>query len=265
MSSFLNAQFELQFPAGPLVAPSFNIPDGGFSMTAVIGPSGSGKTTLLRCLAGLEQPRRGVIHVGDRTWFDAEQRISLSPQERDVGFLFQDYALFPHLTVAANIGFGRTDLPKPARQSEIIQLLERFELKGLAQRYPHQISGGQQQRVALARAVIRRPRILLLDEPLAALDTWLRAGIRTELRRLLRTFEIPVLLVTHDPDDALTLADHVVVMNAGRVIQHGPIGDVIANPTSSLVSEFFGQRAKPNAPPPLNEPTLNSADSVQRL
>ncbi len=262
MSSFLTAQFELQFAAGALVAPGFTIPDGGFSITAIIGPSGCGKTTLLRCLAGLERPQHGLIQLGDQSWFDAEKRLCLSPQERDVGFLFQDYALFPHLTVAANIGFGRSDLPKAARQAEVIQLLERFELKGLANRYPHQISGGQQQRVALARALIRRPRILLLDEPLAALDTWLRAGIRMELRRLLQTFQIPVLLVTHDPEDALTLADHVVVMNAGCVIQNGTIGDVIANPTTSLVSEFFGQRAKPNTPP-LAQPTANSAESVQ--
>jgi molybdate transport system ATP-binding protein len=239
MSSHLVAQFELQFASGPVVAPSLSVINDGFSITVVIGPSGCGKTTLLRCLAGLERPQQGLIQVGPRVWFDSNRSICLSPQERDVGFVFQDYALFPHLTVADNIGYGRSELPKESRKLVVEDLLARFELVGLGHRYPHQISGGQQQRVALARALIRRPRLLLLDEPLAALDAWLRAGMRTELRRQLESFGIPVLLVTHDPEDAIALADYGVVMNAGRVIQCGTLSEVTQQPAHPMVSTFF--------------------------
>lgn len=212
-------------------------PATGASVTVLFGPSGCGKSTVLRCLAGLERPDAGSIACGGETWFDAARRVWLPPQQRDVGFVFQDYALFPHLSVAANIGFGLAPAERPARVDE---LMRRFELVSLAARYPNQISGGQQQRVALARALARRPRLLLLDEPLSALDAALRDTLRGELRRMLKALGIPVVLVTHERTEVMALADEVVVMREGRILQRGGVAAVFSQPADLAVAGIVG-------------------------
>jgi molybdate transport system ATP-binding protein len=208
-------------------------------VTALLGPSGSGKTTLLRCLAGLERPQRGRIRVGDRVWFDHQQRVFLPPERRDVGLLFQDYALFPHMNVARNVLFGapRVDAEAHRRLTELMAI---FRLEGLEHRLPRELSGGQQQRVALARAVFRRPAILLLDEPLSALDAVTREDLRSELRGLVRALGIPAYVVTHDRLDALALGDRTILMEGGRIIQDGETRDVFANPVTPTAARLVG-------------------------
>jgi molybdate transport system ATP-binding protein len=181
-----------------------------------------------------------LIRCGADVWFDAEKRICRSPQRRGIGFLFQDYALFPHLTVAGNVGYALAWLARAERRRRVANLLDVFGLTGLGDRYPHQVSGGQQQRVALARTLARRPRLLLLDEPLSALDGPTREQLRPELRRQLAWFGVPVVLVTHDRTEAMALADHLVVMDRGRVVQQGPAADVFTRPAGLAVARIVG-------------------------
>ena len=232
------ATFEKQFPRGATIAAELRLPPG-FSVTTLFGPSGCGKTTVLRCLAGLERPNDGTIHGAGQVWFDSGRGICLSPQQRDIGFLFQDYALFPHLTVAQNIGYGlRAD--RAGMATRIGDMLDLFDLAGLQDRRPHQISGGQQQRVALARVLIRQPKLLLLDEPLSALDATLREQLRIELRRRLSKLQIPVIVVTHDRTEAIALSDRIVVMEAGRIRQSGTVQQVINRPADLSVARIVG-------------------------
>jgi molybdate transport system ATP-binding protein len=240
MSAELTADFSRRFPAGPLIRGALRLPAEGFSVTVLFGPSGSGKTTVLRCLAGLDRPERGFIRFAEETWFDADRGISLPPQRRTIGYLAQEYALFPHLTVAGNIGYGLGSLPAAERGRRIEEVLRRFGLTGLEERHPRQLSGGQQQRVALARALIRKPRLLLLDEPLSALDAPTREQLRRELRRLLAGQGVPTILVTHDRVEALALGDTAVVMEDGQVHQSGPIQDVFARPADAAVARIVG-------------------------
>lgn len=231
MADALNARFVKRFASGAIVRGEVDLP-AGRSVTVLFGPSGCGKTTTLRCLAGLERPDEGFVRFGDETWFDAERSISASPQEREIGFVFQDYALFPHLTVRANLALG---LPEKNRADDACQ---RFGLKGLEDRRPRELSGGQQQRVALARALARRPRLLLLDEPLSALDTSLREELRAQLTEFLNLCETPAVLVTHDIDEAISLGDRVVVMSDGNVLQTGPTLNVFQRPASAEVAKI---------------------------
>jgi molybdate transport system ATP-binding protein len=211
-----------------------------FSVTVLFGPSGCGKTTLLRCLAGLERPEAGHIRYDKETWFDADKNVHRRPQERDIGFMFQDYALFPHLSVGQNIGFGLRNVAAAERRRMIGEMLARFQLTGLEQRLPRQISSGQQQRVALGRVLARRPRLLLLDEPLSALDTTLREEMRFQLRQHLAHFAIPTIVVTHDRSEAIALADQMVVMEAGRIRQTGPVHEVFTHPADLSVARIVG-------------------------
>lgn len=240
MTSHLVAAFEKRFRAGATIAGQLRVPIGGFSVTALFGPSGCGKTTVLRCLAGLERPEQGTVRFGDEIWFDASTKTNRTPQQRNIGFLFQEYALFPHLTVAQNVGYSLLAEPERSGRDRAMDLLKSFGLEGLGSRYPHQISGGQQQRVALARAIARRPSLLLLDEPLSALDAPLRAELRLELRSQLESFALPTILVTHDRDEAHLLADQIVVMDGGQVQQSGPIADVFAQPATISVARSIG-------------------------
>lgn len=236
----LTVDFEKRFAGGATIAAALRQPADRFSLTVLFGPSGCGKTTILRALAGLERPQRGTITFAGETWLNAERGIHRLPQQRDVGFLFQDYALFPHLHVAANIGFGLRALAADARRRRIDDLLRLFELDGLAERYPHQISGGQRQRAALARALARRPRLLLLDEPLSALDAGLRESLRGRLRRQLMEFGVPTVVVTHDRIEAIALADQVVVMREGRVLQSGTVEQVFSQPRDLETARIVG-------------------------
>ena len=214
-----------------------NLPDEG--VTALVGPSGSGKSTLLRIIAGLDSPQIGHISYGNEIWFDSQQRLNLSPQRRHTGMLFQDYALFSHMSVAANIGYG---VPKAKRAKIVAAWLERLGLLSFAERRPHQLSGGQRQRVALARALAAEPRALLLDEPFSAVDATLRARLREQLTMVVADLQRPVLIVTHDLDNVHYLASHVGVMVGGRLARLGPTAAVLADPGSREVAEVLAWR-----------------------
>jgi len=205
--------------------------DVGRETVALVGPSGAGKTSVLRAIAGLAHPARGSITCAGDVWFDSVQRIDRRPEERSVGFVFQEYALFPHLSVERNVTFGggRAD-----------RLLWRLRIEHLAQAKPTELSGGERQRVAIARALARDPRVLLLDEPMAALDPHTRGKVRAELHDLLRELELPTLLVTHDFEDAAALADRVGVLVDGRLRQVGPPAELLGSPADPFVAEFAG-------------------------
>jgi iron(III) transport system ATP-binding protein len=210
------------------------VPDG--SLTAVLGPSGSGKTTLLRLLAGFERPDEGLISIGGTVVEDGHTH--LPPESRRVGYVPQDGALFPHLNAAGNIGFG---LPRSERKSgRVEELLELVGLVGEGERYPHQLSGGMQQRVALARALAARPSLVLLDEPFAALDAALRAEVRADVARVLAETGTTSVLVTHDQDEALSLADRVAVLRAGRVAQCAGPEEIYLDPLDPALASFVG-------------------------
>jgi molybdate transport system ATP-binding protein len=240
MSTDLEARFLKRFPGGAAVEADLRLPADRFSISALFGPSGCGKTTTLRCLAGLERPDEGRITFASTTWFEAQRRVLLTPQQRDVGYLFQERALFPHLSVAGNVAFGLSGLPRGERGRRVGAILDLLGLADLQDRYTHQLSGGEQQRVALARVLVRRPRLLLLDEPLSALDSPAREQLRPELRRLLAGFGVPVVLVTHDRVEALALADHLVVLDRGRVRQQGPAAEVFTRPADVAVARIVG-------------------------
>jgi ABC-type sulfate/molybdate transport systems ATPase subunit len=204
----------------------------GAETLALVGPSGAGKTTVLHSVAGLVRPARGRIGLDGETLFDSERRIDLPPDSRRVGLVFQEYALFPHLSVEANVGFGG--------RARVSELMERFRIVHLAAARPADLSGGERQRVALARALARDPAVLLLDEPMAALDAHTRAGVRAELQELLRDLALPAILVTHDFEDAAALADRVGVIADGRILQLGPPGELVAAPSDAFVASFTG-------------------------
>jgi molybdate transport system ATP-binding protein len=209
-------------------------------VTVLFGPSGAGKTTTLRCIAGLDKPDEGTISFGEEIWSDSERSQFLGPQKRRVGFVPQDFGLFPHLTVERNIGYGLARKAGGERRTRVGEMVEWLGLGGLQSRLPGELSGGQQQRVALARAVAARPRLLLLDEPLASLDMPNRIRLRTELRQLLKQTGIPALLVTHDRDESLALGDEIVVMGDGQLLQQGPVQDVFNRPATSVVAAIVG-------------------------
>jgi iron(III) transport system ATP-binding protein len=202
---------------------------------ALLGPSGCGKTTLLRLVAGFEAPDAGEVKIGDRVVADASTWVV--PERRRVGMVFQDYALFPHLTVAENVGFG---LPRRERSGRVPIVLALVDLCGLGGRYPHELSGGQQQRVALARALAPNPELVLLDEPWSNIDPHLRASMRDELARILRSIGVTVVLVTHDREEAFSLADRIAIMRAGTVVQEGSPEEIYLAPATRWAAEFVG-------------------------
>ncbi len=203
----------------------------GAETFAFVGPSGAGKSSIFRALAGLARPERGRIACGEEVWFDGERRIDRRPEQRSVGYVFQEYALFPHLTVEQNVAFGGG----PADR-----LLRRLRIDQFARAKPAELSGGERQRVALARALARSPRVLLLDEPMSALDPHTRGTVRAELHDLLRELALPTLLVTHDFEDAAALADRVGVLAEGRLRQVGSPADLLGAPANPFVAQLAG-------------------------
>ncbi len=199
---------------------------------ALVGPSGAGKTTVLRVVAGLLRPRSGRVALDGDVWLDTAAGVCLDPDRRSVGLVFQEYALFPHLSVEGNVGFGG--------RSRVPELLERFRIADLAKAKPAELSGGERQRVALARALARDPAVLLLDEPMAALDAHTRAAVRAELQALLSDLALPTILVTHDFEDAAALADRVGVIADGRILQLGTPDELVAAPSDAFVASFTG-------------------------
>ncbi len=211
------------------------IGDGEF--LTLLGPSGCGKTTTLRIIAGFVEPSEGVVR------FDGDDVTRLPPQKRSLGMVFQDYALFPHLTVAENIGFGLRErgTPKAKIKARVGELLELIRLPQIAERFPSEISGGQAQRVAFARAIASPPRVLLMDEPLGALDLKLREAMQIELRRLQRELAITTIYVTHDQGEAMNLSDRIAVMDRGRVAQFGSAQEIYNRPRTRFVADFIGK------------------------
>jgi molybdate transport system ATP-binding protein len=207
---------------------------------ALAGPSGAGKTSVLRIAAGLVRPERGLVEANGETWLDTERRVDLPPERRRCGYVFQEYALFPHLSAWQNVAYPLRGMPRAERRERALELLDRFGLRELADARPRTLSGGERQRVAVARALARKPDVLLLDEPLSALDARTRASASRELGAVLRDVEVPALLVTHDFAEAAQLGDRVGVIDAGRVVQEGTPSELAAAPRSAFVADFTG-------------------------
>ncbi len=205
---------------------AFSAPAG---ITALFGPSGSGKTLTLRCVAGLLRPDRGQVALGQRVLYDRASGVDVATRDRRIGYVFQHYALFPHLSAAANIAFGLHGASPNDRSSRVKELLEMVGLTGFAERRPHELSGGQQQRVALARALAPRPDLVLLDEPFAAIDSFVRDHLREQLRAIHTRTQVPMILVTHDIADVRSLADTVVLYGHGVVLEVGATRDVLSS------------------------------------
>ena len=219
-----------------LQALTFDLIEG--EILCLLGPSGCGKTTALKAIAGLSIPQKGQISLFGDTVF-SEQKINQPPEERSIGFIFQDYALFPHMTVGQNIAYGLSHLDKPARQLRIRESLELVELADLEHRYPHELSGGQQQRIAVARALAPKPKLLLMDEPFSNIDGQVKRRMMADLRQLLKKYNISCIFVTHAKDEAFAFADKTAVMVNGRIEQLDIPAKVFNNPNTLAVAEFM--------------------------
>ena len=228
------------FGAKRVIQPtSFTIQSG--SLTTLLGPSGCGKTTLLRMIAGLETPDSGEIWFADHCVFSAEKHINIPPEKRGLGFVFQDFALWPHMTVFENVAFGLRAAGKTDKLDEKVKnALHAVQLDDFAQRYPHQLSGGQQQRVAFARAIVIEPTCILFDEPLSALDALLREEMRSELRTLITKLGITGVFVTHDQIEAMSMSDAIAVCHAGKVEQYDAPENIYSHPATEFVARFVG-------------------------
>ncbi|BCA53025.1 Molybdate ABC transporter, ATP-binding protein [Nitrospira sp. KM1] len=228
------------FPGRPPIRASFRYVLEGSTVLILFGPSGSGKTTILRSIAGLERPERGIIRFQSDIWLDNEAALEVSPQDRRVGYMPQDYGLFPNYSVTGNIAYGLAGMRAADREKRVQDMLRLFHLRELEHARPRELSGGQQQRVALARAVATKPRLLLLDEPLSALDTPTRLLMRGELRTQLKHLALPSIIVTHDWAEALTLGDVMAVMHEGTVLQVGSPHEVFSRPVNAEVARIVG-------------------------
>jgi len=234
----LDADIEKVYPRGPRIRAALRIPPDPGRVTILFGPSGVGKTTVLRCLAGLAAPTRGAISFAGEVWSDSRTGTLVPPQKRRVAYLAQEPALFPHLSVRDNVGYGVAD--RAARRARAAELVGAFGLEALAERRPAELSGGQKQRVALARALARAPRLLLLDEPLASLDAPARAELQSQLGRVLRGSGAPAIVVTHDWTLALALGDELAVLGRDGILQHGSPREVFSRPQNLEVAAAVG-------------------------
>jgi molybdate transport system ATP-binding protein len=207
---------------------------------ALFGPSGSGKTTILRSIAGLYAPASARVTMGDETWLDTSARVSLPPHRRQAGFVFQDYALFPHLTALGNVVTALNHRPRETRRARALELLRLVHLEDRADRRPSALSGGERQRVAVARALAREPQVLLLDEPFAAVDRSLRRSLHSQIDDIRHSFDIPIVLVTHNFEDVVRLATHLVILQSGRLVASGPIQELTSRPDLPWLAEMVG-------------------------
>ena len=215
---------------------------GRGQVLGLVGPSGAGKSTILRCIAGLHKAAAGKVSCGGKVWLDTASGVDLPPQKRRVGMVFQQFALFPHLPILDQVAMALGDVPKLDRRARALELLARVHLDGLGQRLPRGLSGGQQQRAALARALAREPQVLLLDEPFSAVDQVTRRKLRLEMAQLKRDMNMPIILVTHDLDEACMLADELSVLHNGRTLQQGLAHDVIDAPANATVARLVDVR-----------------------
>jgi len=226
---------------------------------SILGASGAGKTMLLRSIAGLERPDHGKIALDNRVLFDSQVHLNVPSRERRIGMLFQNYALFPHLTASENIRFGLEGLPREEQSKRIADLVQRIHVSGLENRSPRELSGGEQQRVALARALAIEPEALLLDEPLSALDTHLRSQMEVQLQETFQTFRRPALLVTHNMEEAYRLGAHLLVLSRGDVAAFGPKEEILSHPPSTEVARLTGCKNISNARA-LSDHSVEAAD-----
>jgi molybdate transport system ATP-binding protein len=240
MTSQLSFDIERRHGGGPTIRAALTEELAPGQVLVLFGPSGSGKTTVLRCLAGLDRPDAGFIRFAGKTWFDGAAGIHVRPQARGAGLLFQDHALFPHLSVEKNVGYGLHGMAPSRRRERVGEMARLLHVEDLLPRRPGQLSGGQRQRVALARAIAPRPRLLLLDEPLSALDAPTREDLRGELRTLLHRLGVPSLVVTHDRTEALALGDRLAVLAEGAIRQVGPVHEVFSAPSDLVVARSVG-------------------------
>jgi molybdate transport system ATP-binding protein len=230
------------FPPGP-DSTGFHLDiafEAGRGVTVLYGPSGAGKTLTLDAIAGFVTPATGRIMLDDRILFDAAARVNLPPQQRACGYVFQSEALFPHMTLRQNLAFAAHQIPRLERHRSIAEMLERFRLSDLAGRFPRELSGGQKQRGSIARALIARPKMVLLDEPGRGLDTLLRSELRAVISEMKRSLTVPVLLVTHDPEECFGLADQVLIAEAGRIVHRGAPLELLRNPGTAAVARLLG-------------------------
>lgn len=220
----------------------FNVTVADGEFFTMLGPSGCGKTTTLRMVAGFETATEGEIHIGEKCVSSSHNKHFVPPEKRDIGMVFQSYAVWPHMTVLENVGYPLKikKVPKEERKKRVLEVLEMVHLGEYAERYPHQLSGGQQQRVALARALVAEPSLLLLDEPLSNLDAKLRESMRFEILALQKKLGITVIYVTHDQGEAMAMSDRVVVMNRGIIQQIGAPHEIYTKPANKMVADFIG-------------------------
>ena len=238
----IQARIRKQFAPGPESA-GFSLDvefQAAAGVTVLFGPSGAGKTLTLESIAGFVKPDEGRILLDDQILFDGEAGVHLAPRSRRCGYVFQNYALFPHMTLRKNLEFGAERIPRLERHRKVNELLEKFHLTDVSGRRPHELSGGQKQRCSIARALIGSPRLLLLDEPAQGLDAPLRTELYGVLRQVRQEFEIPVLLVTHDFEECLALADEMIVVRDGRVVQSGTPRNVLDHPANVDVARLIG-------------------------
>jgi molybdate transport system ATP-binding protein len=238
----IQARIAKRFAPGPESAGfSLNVEfQAAAGVTVLFGASGSGKTLTLDCIAGFVRPDSGRILLDDEILFDAAAKVSLRPQNRHCGYVFQNYALFPHMTLRQNLAFAAERRPRLERHRRVNEMLEQFRLTGVSGRPPHEVSGGEKQRCSIARALIGEPKLLLLDEPARGLDAPLRAGLYATLRQVRTEFKVSILLVTHDLDECFELGDEMLVMREGRIVQSGAPKDILTHPANMEVARLLG-------------------------
>lgn len=238
MGNVIEVDIKKKFSNDTSLEVDFKAPQG---LTVLFGRSGAGKSVTLQCIAGLMEPNEGKIYVNNSPFFDSEKKVNLKPQQRNIGYVFQSYALFPHLNVFDNVAIGVNGKSQEAKQ-QVLNILDEIGIEKLADMYPGKLSGGEQQRVAIARALARKPQILLLDEPFSALDAPVKDRLRRQLKTIQKQRNLPIIFITHQPYEAFVLADSIVVLDGGRVEQTGTVDDIFYTPKTLSIARLVGAK-----------------------